>query len=56
MKLLSVVMPVYNERETLREILEAVLGAPAEGLSKEFIVTDGCSTDGRTAFVRSGRD
>ena len=33
-----------------------LLGAPAEGLSKEFIVTDGCSTDGRTAFVRSGRD
>jgi glycosyltransferase involved in cell wall biosynthesis len=39
-------MPVYNERETIREILEAVLNAPAEGLSKELIVVDDCSTDG----------
>ena len=46
MKLLSIVMPVYNERETILEIVQAVLNAPAEGLSKELIVVDDCSTDG----------
>jgi len=46
LKLLSIVMPVYNERGTIREILKAALNAPAEGLSKELLVVDDCSTDG----------
>ena len=40
---LSVVMPVYNERETLRSILERVRAVPIE---KEIICIDDCSTDG----------
>jgi glycosyltransferase involved in cell wall biosynthesis len=40
---LSVVIPVYNERETLQEIVEAVL---ATGLAYEIILVDDGSRDG----------
>ena len=41
--LLSVVMPVYNERTTIDEIVGRVLGVP---LRVELIVVDDCSRDG----------
>ncbi|MGE5358982.1 MAG: glycosyltransferase family 2 protein [Bacteroidales bacterium] len=40
---LSVVMPVYNERATIEEIVRRVLAVP---LPIELIVVDDCSTDG----------
>jgi glycosyltransferase involved in cell wall biosynthesis len=40
---LSVVMPVYNERDTIEEILTRVAAVPVR---KEVIVVDDCSTDG----------
>lgn len=40
---LSVVMPVYNERATLRQIVERVLSVPLE---IELICVDDGSTDG----------
>ncbi|HXH25324.1 MAG TPA: glycosyltransferase family 2 protein [Vicinamibacterales bacterium] len=41
--LLSVVMPVYNERTTIDEIVARVLAVP---MRIELIVVDDCSTDG----------
>ena len=41
--LLSVVMPAYNERDTIEEIIRRVLAVP---LRLELIVVDDCSTDG----------
>src|SRR5215831_11723925 len=41
--LLSVVMPVYNERRTIEEIIGRVMGVP---IRLELIVVDDCSTDG----------
>src|SRR5262249_12967458 len=41
--LLSVVMPVYNERETIEEIIPRVLAVPVR---TELIVVDDGSTDG----------
>ena len=41
--LLSVVMPVYNERNTIDEIIGRVLAVP---LRIELIVIDDCSSDG----------
>ena len=41
--LLSVVMPVYNERSTINEIVARVLAVP---MRIELIVVDDCSTDG----------
>ena len=40
---LSVVMPVFNERSTIDEIIGRVLAVP---LTIELIVVDDCSTDG----------
>ncbi len=47
--LLSVVIPVYNERDTLLEILRRVLDAPID-LQRELILVDDCSTDGTAEF------
>jgi glycosyltransferase involved in cell wall biosynthesis len=41
--LLSVVMPVFNEKHTIEEIIGRVLAVP---LRIELIVVDDCSTDG----------
>jgi glycosyltransferase involved in cell wall biosynthesis len=46
--LLSVVMPVYNERYTIDEIIRRVL---AVSLRIELIVVDDCSTDGTSAVL-----
>ena len=47
--LLSVIMPVYNERETLSEILAQVR---AVDLRKEIVVVEDGSTDGTRAILR----
>lgn len=45
-ELLSVLIPVYNEEEFIREILSRVLAAPLpEGLDRELILVDDCSSD-----------
>jgi glycosyltransferase involved in cell wall biosynthesis len=46
---LSVVMPVYNERGTIEEILERVIRVPIE---KEIIVIDDGSTDGTREILQ----
>lgn len=47
--LLSVIVPVYNERETLSEILDRVR---AVDLKKEIVVVDDGSTDGTKDVLR----
>jgi glycosyltransferase involved in cell wall biosynthesis len=46
--LLSVVIPVYNERETIQMLIETVQAVPLE---KELIVVDDASTDGTRAVL-----
>jgi glycosyltransferase involved in cell wall biosynthesis len=46
---LSVVIPCYNERHTIQDIVRAVKASPVE---KEIIVVDDCSTDGTTQILR----
>lgn len=45
MKKVSIVIPVYNEAETLAKLLTAVEAAPVAGLAKEIILVDDCSSD-----------
>ena len=52
--LLSVVMPAYNEKDTIEEIIRRVLAVP---IRTQLIVVDDCSTDGtRDILQRLARD
>jgi glycosyltransferase involved in cell wall biosynthesis len=46
----SVVIPCYNERQTIEQIVAAVRAAPVEEL--ELIVVDDASTDGTAALLK----
>ena len=48
---LSIVIPCYNERATIRALVEAVRAAPVA--EKEIIVVDDCSTDGTRDLLRA---
>lgn len=48
---LSIIIPCYNERETIEEVLNAVHASSCR-LRKEVIVVDDASTDGTAALVR----
>src|SRR5512144_3134357 len=47
---LSIVIPVYNEKNTILEIVDRVRGVH---LPKEIIIVDDCSTDGTREVLRS---
>ena len=49
---LSVLMPVYNERKTLAEIVSRVLNQRIKGIdSLELVIVDDASTDGSTEII-----
>lgn len=47
---LSVVIPIYNEQETLLSLIERVKSVP---IPKEIVLVDDCSTDGTTELLKS---
>lgn len=49
---LSVVIPVYNEKGTWRELLNRVLEVPLEDLQREIILVDDGSSDGTRDELR----
>ncbi len=46
---LSVVIPVYNERQWIRELVRRVAAVP---IPKEILIVDDCSTDGTRDILR----
>lgn len=46
MKKLSIIIPVYNEKNTIGEVLRRVEGVSLNGIEKEIILVDDFSTDG----------
>jgi len=52
MKTLSVVIPVYNEKKTLLDVLRLVEASSAAGLNKEIILVDDFSTDGTRDILK----
>lgn len=49
---LSIVIPVFNELNSLTKVLEQVSAADTCGLEKEIIIVDDCSTDGTKAILK----
>src|SRR5579864_4550942 len=50
--LLSILIPVYNERTVVEKSLSLVLAAPLpENMERELVVVDDCSTDGTGAIL-----
>ena len=43
---LSIVIPVYNEKKTILQVVEEIKNLDLSGLEKEIIIVDDCSTDG----------
>ena len=52
MEKISIIIPIYNEKNTLLEILKRVGGADTLGLEKEVILVDDGSTDGTRDLLR----
>jgi len=53
---LSVIVPAYNERETILEVLETVRSQSVDGVVIEIVVIDDGSTDGTPDMVKSKPD
>jgi len=50
---ISIIIPIYNEKETLLKILKKVEGADTLGLEKEIILVDDGSTDGTLDILKT---
>ncbi|MFH1508119.1 MAG: glycosyltransferase family 2 protein [Candidatus Omnitrophota bacterium] len=50
MKRLSIIIPVYNEKKTILEIIRRIDNVDV-GMKKEIIIVDGCSTDGTETIL-----
>ena len=53
MRKVSIIIPIYNEKDTLAELLAQVGKAGFSGLEKEIILTDDASNDGTTDIIRA---
>ena len=48
--MLSVIIPVFNERDTIERVIDKVRGC---GMKTEIIIVDDCSTDGTRELLRA---
>ena len=53
LKVLSVIIPAYNERNTIEHVVETVLAADTLGLEREIVVVDDCSKDGTRDILQT---
>lgn len=53
---LSIIMPAYNEEKTIIEILKKVSEVKIDGVNKEVIVIDDCSTDNTLNLLRKNKN
>jgi len=51
-RLLTILMPVYNEAQTLREIVARVEQVSLDGVRKELVIVDDGSTDGTREILQ----
>ena len=53
---LSIIIPAFNEENTIIKILEKVADVEIEGVNKEVIVIDDCSTDKTLNLLEKNKD
>lgn len=53
MKKVSILIPVYNEIQSLEQLLQRVEEAPFAGLEKEIVLVDDFSTDGTRDILKN---
>jgi glycosyltransferase involved in cell wall biosynthesis len=51
-KKVSIVIPVYNEVNTISKVLERITNTNCYGLKKEVVIVDDASTDGTTKLIK----
>ena len=52
MKVLSIVIPVYNEEKTILEVLEKLKTIRlTDGIKKEFVIVNDCSIDNSEKLI-----
>ena len=49
---ISVVLPVYNEQATCKELIDTVLSKKIEGVEREVVIVESNSTDGSREIVK----
>ncbi len=52
-KILSIIIPVYNERQTLPLLLAKIQAVELPGITKEIIIVDDGSTDGTRDYLQT---
>lgn len=50
---LSIIIPCFNEKNTILKILSKVEAVKLDGIEKEIVIIDDCSTDGTRDILRS---
>ena len=55
-KKLSVLIPIYNEKDTIKTCVESVLKADIKDLELEVIISDNNSNDGTKEILNSFND
>ncbi|MEM1355298.1 MAG: glycosyltransferase family 2 protein [Planctomycetota bacterium] len=53
---LSIVIPVYNEAQTLDQLVDRVLASRLDGIEREIVMVDDCSTDGTREVLKKYED
>ena len=55
MKKLSIIIPTYNEEQTIINILQRINETKSENIDYEIIVIDDCSNDGTVALLEQNK-
>lgn len=56
MQKLSIIIPVYNEESTIKQVIEKVKNVKLKEFSKEIIIVEDCSTDQTKEILKNIKD
>jgi len=52
MNKLSIIIPVFNEEKTILKLLDKVIKANTDQISKEIVIVNDCSTDNSSELIQ----